>query len=101
MKRIVLVLLVLAVFLAGCAKPGCDGEGNTLEDFNFLKLGMSYEEIEACVGPYDRNVGSGIRILTYKLDDGSVRPVFRCHPGLPGIRPGAETTATIETSRED
>ena len=71
MKRLVFILLLLAVFLAGCAKPGCDGKGDTVEDFKFLERGMSYKEIKACVGPYDSTGGSMRIFLLYDLKDGS------------------------------
>jgi hypothetical protein len=43
----------------------------TRADFEFLEIGMSYDEIVARVGPADREVGSGLHIFVYDLDDGS------------------------------
>jgi hypothetical protein len=71
MKRFVVVLLLLAVFLVGCAKPECDGVGNTLEDFEFLELGMDYTEVTACVGTPEEDPCSGLICPIYVLDDGT------------------------------
>ncbi len=43
----------------------------TLEDFSFLKAGISFDEVVAQVGNPDGNIGSGIHIFVYKLQDGS------------------------------
>lgn len=40
-------------------------------DFNFLTLGMSYDEIIAIVGEADRDIGSGVHLLIYNLNDGT------------------------------
>ncbi|MFC1936131.1 hypothetical protein ACFLYP_00535 [Chloroflexota bacterium] len=50
--------------------PDNNNGGRTLKDFDFLELGMSYEEIKARVGPADREVGFGLHVLVYDLDDG-------------------------------
>lgn len=71
MKRFILILVLLTVFLVGCTKSGCDGEGNTLEDFEFLELGMSYEEVSKCVGQRLSPCSSHL-CLAYNLDDGSI-----------------------------
>lgn len=42
-----------------------------LDDFDFLKVGMSLDEIEKQVGGPDRNVGSGVIIVVYDLSNGS------------------------------
>ncbi|MFC1936132.1 hypothetical protein ACFLYP_00540 [Chloroflexota bacterium] len=80
-KRIVLNLLYVfglmtILMLTSCTLtnhiPDNNNGGRTLKDFDFLELGMSYEEIKARVGPYDQDVGFGIHILAYELSDGSV-----------------------------
>lgn len=43
----------------------------TFLDFNFLTLGMSYDEIIAIVGEADRDTGSGVHLLVYDLNDGT------------------------------
>jgi hypothetical protein len=42
-----------------------------IEAFRFLKKGMSYKEVISWVGEADRDVGSGIHIMVYDLDDGT------------------------------
>jgi len=41
------------------------------EDFDFLTIGMQFEEIYKRVGPPAENVGSGFIIVAYDLDDGT------------------------------
>lgn len=45
--------------------------GRGRSDFGFLKAGMDYEEVVSRVGPADRDIGSGLYILVYELNDGS------------------------------
>lgn len=40
-------------------------------DFEFLKLGMSYDVVIANVGEADRDSGSGVHLLVYELTDGT------------------------------
>jgi hypothetical protein len=48
-----------------------------LDTFRGLKLGMSYDAVREWVGDADRDIGSGIHIMVYDLDDGtSVRIGF-------------------------
>lgn len=42
-----------------------------ISDFNFLELGISYEEVVESVGKEDVDIGSGTYILEYNLADGS------------------------------
>ena len=44
--------------------------GLNVPDFSFLKSDISYEEIIARVGPADWDIGSGLHIFVYKLNDG-------------------------------
>ena len=58
------------VLFASC---GGSGEGGRMarSDFDFLRLGMSYQEVVSRVGEAERDVGSGIHILVYDLTDGT------------------------------
>ncbi|MFV1859603.1 MAG: hypothetical protein ACC647_09675 [Anaerolineales bacterium] len=56
----------------------CNGNGTqqrtskrVLSDFEFLQLGMGYEEVVARVGESDRDAGSGVHLMVYELDDGT------------------------------
>jgi hypothetical protein len=51
-----------------------------LESFRDLKKGMSYAEAAAWVGEADEDIGSGIHIMVYRLDDGG-----RVLLGFPGF----------------
>ena len=42
-----------------------------LDAFRQLRKGMSYAEAKAWVGPADRDVGSGLHIMAYRLEDGT------------------------------
>src|SRR5262249_55008301 len=42
-----------------------------LDDFRALRKGMSYIDVAAWVGFADRDIGRGIHIMAYDLDDGS------------------------------
>jgi hypothetical protein len=90
MRNMILFLLCL-VLLVGCSntnnkaktelKPNSQIEGEVrmknnktnlnLEDFSFLKKGMTYQEISKHVGLADAPVGSGLNMLRYNLSDGS------------------------------
>ena len=57
---------------------GCNGNQVTpdnslpvLANFDFLELGMSYDEVVDKVGEADRDIGSGIFLMVYQLDDGT------------------------------
>jgi len=58
------------VVLASCGGSE-DGGKMSRSDFDFLRLGMSYQEVVARVGEADRDVGSGIHIMVYDLSDGT------------------------------
>src|SRR3972149_3268556 len=58
------------VLLASCG--GSENGGKmSRSDFDFLRLGMSYQEVVDRVGEADRDVGSGRHILVYDLSDGT------------------------------
>ena len=42
-----------------------------ISDFEFLKLGMSYDEVIENVGEADRDIGSGVHLFVYELTDGT------------------------------
>jgi len=62
--------LVGVVVLASCGGSK-DGGDLTRSDFDFLQLGMTYQEVVARVGEADRDVGSGIHLMAYDLSDGT------------------------------
>ena len=63
-----LLSLVGVVLFASCG--GSENGGKmSRSDFDFLRLGMSYQEVVDRVGEADRDVGSGIHILVYDLSD--------------------------------
>ena len=43
--------------------------GRTLENFKQLKAGLSLGEVQEWIGEPDRDIGSGIHVLEYKLSD--------------------------------
>ena len=61
--------------LEACAsaldKPPYTESRRKVEAFRALRKGMSLDEVQAWVGNADKDIGSGIHIITYKLDDGS------------------------------
>jgi hypothetical protein len=61
--------------LEACAKaldnPPYTDSRRKVEAFRGLKKGMSLGDVQAWVGNADKDIGSGIHILTYRLDDGS------------------------------
>jgi hypothetical protein len=67
----------LLVIASGIALAACDGSGTQgsdkpeLADFDFLELGMSYDEIVSRVGEADRDIGSGVHLMVYELADGT------------------------------
>lgn len=44
----------------------------TLEKYRQIQSGMSFEDICRLVGPPDQEIGSGLHVFVYELDDGSV-----------------------------
>jgi len=72
-----------AFALGGILVVGCTGGpstptptsgGLTLGDFQFLRLGMSYDEIVARVGEPARDEGSGVYAYVYPLEDAALAP---------------------------
>ena len=58
------------VLFASCG--GSEDSGRvSRSEFDFLRLGMSYQEVVDRVGEADRDVGSGIHIMVYDLSDGT------------------------------
>jgi hypothetical protein len=43
----------------------------SLSEFAFLRPGMGYDEIVGVAGEPDRDVGSGLYVFVYRLDDGT------------------------------
>src|SRR4030065_2334488 len=65
------LLSFVGVFLFASCGGSEDGGKMSRSDFDFLRLGMSYQEVVARVGEADRDVGSGINIMVYDLSDGT------------------------------
>ena len=67
--------LSLLSFVGMAALASCGGSEDSgrvsRSDFDFLRLGMSYQEVVSRVGEADRDVGSGIHIMVYDLSDGT------------------------------
>lgn len=65
--------LVGMLLITSCNRSSLGGNGRdlSLTDFDFLRLGMSYEEVVAKVGEAKRDVGSGIHLMVYELKDGT------------------------------
>ncbi|HYV38468.1 MAG TPA: hypothetical protein VE988_22480 [Gemmataceae bacterium] len=51
--------------------PPDTGTHRTVEAFRQLKKGMSYAEAATWIGTAEKDIGSGIHIMAYTLDDGS------------------------------
>ena len=78
MKRIGQICMLVGLLLSHCvactvfrkSTPVPSPTGLTLSDFQFLKLGMSFEQVVAEVGEPDRDIGSGVYLFQYDLADG-------------------------------
>ena len=64
------VFAILALGSCNGSPAGSNGVSRNLSDFDFLELGMSYEEIVELVGEADRDAGSGLFLKIYDLEDG-------------------------------
>jgi hypothetical protein len=73
-----LAWVLFAVATAGCTFcfSGCRAQDSqrelALSDFDFLELGMSFEDITDELGLPDRFTGSGLVDVQYDLDDGRI-----------------------------
>ncbi len=56
---------------AALDSPPHTGSRRTIEAFKVLKKGVSYAEVVAWVGHADKDIGSGVHVMTYALPDGS------------------------------
>lgn len=64
----------MAVLLALCTLlvTSCSSKPNPPpSDLDFLKYGMSVDEVIAQLGPPDKDIGSGVPALLFTLEDGS------------------------------
>jgi len=68
---LILFSLVGVFLVASCGGGSQDGGSLSRSDFDFLRLGMSYQEVAAHVGEADRDAGSGIHLMVYDLGDGT------------------------------
>lgn len=62
--------IAAAVLLASCNVRENGGAGLRESDFEFIQLGMSYQEVVDQVGEADRDIGSGVHLMVYDLQDG-------------------------------
>ncbi len=77
MKTIVFCLLISVSIISGCSADS-DNEELTYADFEkSLVKNMSYEDVIARFGEPDNDMGSGIHIPVYVLDD-STQVVIGC-----------------------
>lgn len=63
--------IAAAAFLVSCNGPANGGVSLNASDFEFLQQGMSYEEVVEQVGEADRDIGSGVHLMVYDLQDGT------------------------------
>lgn len=70
-KIVVFWCLATAILLVACNGPGDGGSKLTLADFQFLRLGMPHQEVVTQVGEADRDIGSGVHLMVYDLQDGT------------------------------
>lgn len=67
-----LLIASLLILLLGCQKDDQPKKQLTFEDFqNKLELGMDYSDIIINFGDPDRDIGSGLHIYVYVLEDSS------------------------------
>ncbi len=64
-----LAIIGLSACNRGPSTP--DRSDLSLSDFEFLELGMSYEQVVDELGEADTDAGSGIHIKVYRLGDGA------------------------------
>jgi hypothetical protein len=71
--RFFLWSLACVMLLASCngngTQPGTSKP--VLSDFEFLELGMEYDQVVKRVGEADRDIGSGVHLMVYELEDGT------------------------------
>jgi hypothetical protein len=72
------VFLLMALVLVGCGDR--HASTRTVDDFRFLKFGMTMREVTNRIGVPDRHAGSGVLRWEYDLADGSRFVIF---PELP------------------
>ena len=65
--------LACVMLLASCNGIGTQQRISkpALSDFEFLELGMEYDQVVTRVGEADRDIGSGVHLMVYELEDGT------------------------------
>lgn len=63
--------IAAAVLLVSCNTRANGGASLKESDFEFIQLGMSYQEVVEQVGEADREIGSGVHLMVYDLQDGT------------------------------
>jgi hypothetical protein len=70
--RVILLVFVLGLSFSYCSKKKSEVSKNTYEYFStHLNAGITYSQIVATFGEPDGDLGSGIHIYYYNLDDGT------------------------------
>lgn len=100
-RRITLsmVSLVGLMLLVSCSRNAGNAGELSRSDFDFLQLGMSYDQVVSQVGEADRDVGSGINLKVYELGDGT--EIMLAFPSLDNLaavylyNPKSDTRETI------
>lgn len=92
---ILYLITVLPVMLAACsgfANAKAKSDALTEVDFNFLAIGMSYDEIVTVVGKPEHEVGNDKYVFTYPLENG--REMFLTFESLDHLSAAAVLTET-------
>lgn len=70
-RRVAIGCISAAILLAACNVSTNGGVNLNASDFTFLKLGMTYQDVVEQVGEADRDIGSGVHLMVYDLQDGT------------------------------
>jgi hypothetical protein len=70
MNKVLIVLVGVLLFAVSCSKDGIDKNDLTYDDFkNHLTSEMDYDKIVRSFGKPSKDIGSGIHIYVYELND--------------------------------
>ena len=72
MKKTFLILIGVAFLLTNCNNSDVEKQADSIAYFEqHLKADMKYENLKTTFGEPDNDIGSGIHIYQYNLEDGS------------------------------